>query len=176
MSAADDTATFQLVGDVRVRSAVQDDLRKLEWYGQYTHYRNIIKRAYQAQKRGERLMLVADFGGFPIGQLFVQYQAQNRRIADGETRAYFYAFRVFELFRGRGIGTHLLRCAEARLQERGFRWATIAVARENEGAFRLYRRRGYRVIGEDSGHWQYIDHHGMTRHVHEPSWIMEKKF
>ncbi|TVR21068.1 MAG: GNAT family N-acetyltransferase [Anaerolineaceae bacterium] len=175
MNADDDSATFRLMADVRVRSAVRDDLQKLEWYGQYTHYRNIIGRAYQEQKRGHRLLLVADFGGFPIGQLFVQYAAQNRRIADGATRAYLYAFRVFELFRGRGVGTYLLGCAEAILQDRGFRWATIAVARDNEGAFRLYRRLGYRIVAEDSGHWHYIDHQGITRHVHEPSWVMEKK-
>jgi len=74
-----------------------------------------------------------------------------------------------------GVGTHLITEAETMLREGGFRWATIAAAKENAGARRLYERLGYRVFAEDPGNWSYIDHAGSLRHVHEPCWIMEKR-
>ncbi len=175
MTASEDPATLNLTLAISTRAATREDVTKLEWFGQYAHYRNLIRRAYQEQKYGRRLILVADLNGFPVGQVFIQYAAHNPRIADGKTRAYFYAFRVFELFRGQGVGTHLMQSAEQNIQQRGYTHATIAVAKANEGAFRLYKRLGYHIMAEDSGHWHYVDHRGLTHHVHEPSWVMERK-
>jgi GNAT superfamily N-acetyltransferase len=164
MTASEDPSTLSLDLSVHARPATREDVTKLEWFGQYTHYRNLIRRAYQEQRHGTRMILVADLDGFPIGQVFIQYIAHNPRIADGVTRAYFYAFRVFELFRGRGVGTYLLQQAEQHIQERGY-----------THAIRLYKRMGYHIMAEDSGHWHYVDHRGMTHHVHEPSWVMQRK-
>ena len=79
------------------------------------------------------------------------------------------------MFRGRGIGTRLLEEAENILVERGFRWATIAVAKDNPDALRLYRRLGFRTIRADDGDWSYRDHEGSLRFVHEPCWVLEKQ-
>jgi ribosomal protein S18 acetylase RimI-like enzyme len=175
MTALDDpTGGFTLSLPVTIRQAEQTDVDKLEWFGQFTHFRRLIHRAYQEQVRGRRLMLVADVNGFPVAQIFVQFAANNRRIADGHSRAYLYSFRVFALFQRKGIGTHLMAETEAILRERGFRWATIAVAKDNDGALRLYQRLGFRQIGEDSGNWEYVDDKGIRRQVHEPCWVLEK--
>jgi ribosomal protein S18 acetylase RimI-like enzyme len=174
MTALDDPASLTLTLPVTTRLAEKDDLDKLEWYGQYRHYRNLIRRAYREQTLGRRAMLLADVNGFPVGQLFVQFVANNSRIADGRTRGYFYSFRVMEIFRGQGIGTQLIRTGEGLLRDRGCTAATIAVAKENEGALRLYLRQGYTIFAEDPGRWSYIDHKGRTRTVHEPCWILEK--
>lgn len=160
---------------VHLRLAVRDDLPKLEWYGQYTHYRHLFRRAFREQQLGRRLMLVADCNSFPIGQLFVQLRAADPKVADGVGRAYLYGFRVMEMFRGRGIGTALLEEAEALALERQFRWATIAVAKDNEGARRLYERLGYRIFRDDPGLWNYRDHEGNLRWVNEPCWMLEKE-
>jgi GNAT superfamily N-acetyltransferase len=166
--------TLPLRLDLHLRLAVKDDLPKLEWFGQYVHFRSQFRRAFREQEHGRRLMLIADLNDFPIGQVFIQLSGGEPAVADGNTRAYFYAFRVMEMFRGHGIGTALIEEAERLVYERGYDWATIAVAKTNAGAKRLYERLAYRVFREDSGEWSYRDHRGVVRWVREPCWLMEK--
>jgi ribosomal protein S18 acetylase RimI-like enzyme len=147
----------------------------MEWYGQYIHQRNLFRRAYREQQLGRRLILVADSNNFPIGHLFIQFISTASDIADGDSRAYLYSLRVMEMFRGYGIGTRLIQEAEAIIQDRGFQWCTIGVAKDNFQAQRLYERLGYRVFAEDPGRWSYIDHEGRTRHVNEPCWLLQKQ-
>ena len=161
--------------DIDLRLAVKDDLPKLEWFGQYSHYRVLFRRAFREQQQGRRLMLVADCNNFPIGHIFMQFSSGEPSVADGETRAYFYAFRVMEMFRGRGIGSALLEEAESLVIARGYTWTTIAVAKDNDGARRLYERLNYRIFRDDPGQWSYRDQHGEMRWVNEPCWLMEKR-
>jgi ribosomal protein S18 acetylase RimI-like enzyme len=167
----DQHPTLTLSVTVRLRTATAEDLPKLEWYGQYRHFRNIFRRAFEEQQAGRRDMLLADVQNFPIGQIFIQYRSEQ---ADFRGHAYFYSFRVMEMFRGQGIGTLLIREAENRVQRRGLNWVTIAAAKQNTGARRLYERLGYRIYGEDRGQWSYVDHQGRTHRVHEPCWLLEK--
>mgnify|MGYP000456889477 CR=1 FL=1 len=171
---ARELSNFTVRVDVQLRLAIRADLPKLEWFGQYTHYRTLFKRAYREQQEGRRLMLVADCNDFPIGHVFIQLQSDENAIADGYSRAYLYSLRVMELFRGRGIGTRLLREAEAHVRSRGFHWTTIAVAKENGGALRLYERLGYQIFRDDPGIWSYRDESNETHWVNEPCWILEK--
>ncbi len=168
-------APFTVHLPITFRFATKHDLRRLEWFGEYTHFRNLIRRAYREQMQGRRLMLLADCHGYPVGQVFIQLASRDSRIADGSSRGYLYAFRVQAMFRGQGIGTRLLHEAEALLSERGYSWTTLSVAKDNEAALRLYQRQSYHIIGEDSGHWSYVDHRGVTQHMHEPAWVMEKR-
>ncbi|HEX2620954.1 MAG TPA: GNAT family N-acetyltransferase, partial [Phototrophicaceae bacterium] len=170
-----DHPVFMLQAPVTFRIAERADVIKLEWFGQFTHFRQLMRRAYHEQQHGRRMILVADFNGFPVGQVVIQLASNNIRIADGNTHAYLYSFRVMDLFQGMGIGTRLLHEAETLLTERGFKYATLSVAKDNMGAFRLYRRNGYYVIGEDPGHWSYVDQYGITREVVEPCRILEKR-
>ncbi|MDX1991839.1 MAG: GNAT family N-acetyltransferase [bacterium] len=169
-----DPASLHIEFEVSLRIAALEDLPRLEWYGQYAHFRNLFQRAYREQVQGKRLMLVADCRGFPVGHVFMQFQTNNPLIADGKTRAYLYSFRVMELFRGKGIGTLLLNESENLLKGRGFCYATLAVGKDNARAMALYERMGYRRIGEDAGRWNYTDHHGRLRFVNEPCWVLEK--
>jgi ribosomal protein S18 acetylase RimI-like enzyme len=159
---------------VTIRVAQRDDLPKLEWYGTYAYSRNFIRNAYVEQTHQRRLMLVADLNGFPVGQVYLQFIANNPVVADGHTRAYLYAFRVIDHLRGCGIGTLLMHHAEAAVRQRGFQVLMLQVAKENPAAQRLYHRLGYAIIGEDPGDWSYVDHHGVVQHVHEPVWVMQK--
>jgi ribosomal protein S18 acetylase RimI-like enzyme len=156
---------------VTIRIGTQADLPKLEWYGQYAHHRNLFRRAFQEQQTGRRLMLIADSNSFPIGRVFIHFVRQ-----DHENRwAYLYSLRVMEMFRGYGIGTCLIQEAESIILDRRFQWSTIAAAKENRAALRLYERLGYEVFAEDAGNWSYTDHNGMTRQVHEPCWLLRKQ-
>lgn len=155
--------------EITFRLARADDLPKLEWYGQYTHFRNVFKQTYRAQIEGSRLMLLADCNHFPIGQLFMHVGGRTQQ------RTYFYSLRVMEHFRGQGIGSRLLQEGEAIALTYGYQAASIAAAKNNPRARELYERIGYHIVSQDDGRWSYIDHEGRTRHVHEPCWVLEKR-
>jgi ribosomal protein S18 acetylase RimI-like enzyme len=157
---------------IHLRIATADDLPKLEWYGQYRHFRSLFRRTFYEQQLGNRLMLLADANNFPIGHIFIQLN--NTHPDEEPNRAYYYSFRVMEMFRGQGIGTSLLQEAEGLTLANGIQRATIAAARDNPGARRLYERLGYRVYGQDAGTWSYVDHRGRVCYVNEPCWLLEK--
>lgn len=168
---------FQLAVQLKVtiRKLQRDDLPKLEWYGEFKHYRYLFLRSYQGQVDGNRLMLVADVNDYPVGRLFIQFNSPSSKFSDGHTKAYLYSFHMMEMFRGQGIGTRLIHAAETILRKRKFQYAIIAVAKDNEGALRLYQGQDYVIYGEDKGKWQYYDHRRRVRQVHEPCWLLEKK-
>jgi len=156
------------------RLAEKEDLPKLEWYGEFTHFRRVFQRAYEDQRAGRRLMLLADVNGWPIGQIFIQLETYDDFYPDSSKRAYLYSFRVMDAFRSQGIGTALVRESEDILRERDYLSVSIAVAKDNPAARRLYERLGFHVYSEDAGRWHYVDHEGRTRQVVEPVWLMEK--
>jgi ribosomal protein S18 acetylase RimI-like enzyme len=101
-------------------------------------------------------------------------ESDRKELADGCSRAYFYSFRVRSPYQGVGIGTLLMQTAESDLRNRGYNRITLNVRRDNSDARRLYERFGYIVVADEPGRWSYLDHNGHRRHVHEPSWRMEK--
>ena len=159
---------------LKVRVATPEDIQKLEWNGQYTHFRNLFRRAYVEQKRKNRLLLIMDFNNYPIARLFIQFIGQNETIDDDNQRGYIYSFNVMEPFRNLGIGTRMLNTAESILRNRGYQLVTISVAKDNSGALKLYRRAGYQIYGEDDGQWQFRDHMDNLHQMNEPSWLMKK--
>lgn len=159
---------------LKIRKATLEDVKRLEWNGQFTHFRKLFRRAYLEQRNGTRLMLVMDFNGYPIARLFIQFISADGIIADGKNKGYIYSFTVLEHFRNLGIGTRMLAIAEAILRKRGYQVAIISVAKDNTRALKLYKRQGYRTYGEDKGQWQYHDHEGNVHQMNEPNWFMKK--
>lgn len=170
-----DRPTLTLELPVTLRLATYNDLSKLEWYGQYTHFRALFRRTYKDMLQQRRLMIVADCNDFPIGNIFVQLRGDEQRYPDGRRHAYFYSLRVMEMFQGQGVGTSLIREAETMAGQLRYQWATIAAATDNPRARRLYERLGYRVFAEDDGKWSYRDHENRVHCVHEPCWVLEKR-
>ncbi len=160
---------------LRIRHAEETDLPALEWEGRFTHFRRLYQRAMEESKKGRSLLLVADFEGSIVGQIFIQFRGDPSASGCRTSSGYLYSFRVRPSFRNQGVGTHLMRRAEKELKQRGFKRASIAVAKENEGALRLYERLGYRLVAEDPGQWSYIDHEGCLRHVSEPAYVLIKQ-
>jgi ribosomal protein S18 acetylase RimI-like enzyme len=167
--------TVSIQVNVVLRLAKRSDLSKLEWYGQYTHFRSIYRRTFQEMQHGNRLMLVADCQDYPIGQLFVQLRSSEKQVADDGRRAYLYSLRVMEMFRGLGIGSRLIREAEDIVTTMGYSWVTIAAAKSNAKARQLYERMGYRIFADDPGEWSYTDHQNIVRYVTDPCWLLEKR-
>jgi len=165
-----DQTTLMVSLPVIIRVATQDDLPLMEWYGQYIHYRNLFRRAYRDQQLGTRQMLVADCNGFPIGYVFILFMDDEV----GNKQAYLYSLRVMDMFHSQGIGSALIAEAEAHALARGYFNVTIAAAKTNHVARKLYERLGYEIFMDDRGEWSYTDHLGKVRHVKEPCWLLQK--
>lgn len=169
-----DPATLDVSLSVHIRSATAADVPRLEWHGQYIHYRNLFRRAYRDQQIGRRLMLVADCNQFPVGCLFISFHSNRGASGSQGKCAYLYSLRVMEILQGQGIGTRLIIEAEREIVNRGLTCVTIAVAKANNGARRLYERLGYAVYSDDPGQWHYPDHLGRIRYVNESCWLLQK--
>ena len=84
------------------------------------------------------VVLVARAAGAPLG--FVRLHP--RGVAGSP---YVASIAVADAARGRGVGTALLRAAEARFPSA--RWIFLCVSDFNPGARALYERLGYRLVG-----------------------------
>lgn len=166
---------LSLIRQLIIRKAEKSDLQALEWNGEYRHFRTLYSDIYQHALKGEALMWVAELSEAGIiGQLFIQLVSTRKELADGFSRAYLYAFRIQPQYRSMGLGSELLRYAETDLIQRGFRWVTLNVGKNNDRARRLYERHGYCVVADEPGRWSYTDEMGNRRDVVEPAWRMEK--
>jgi ribosomal protein S18 acetylase RimI-like enzyme len=165
-----------LSAHILIRTATDQDLIHLEWEGEYRHFRNLYHEIYESSKNGDAILWVVDLNGTGIiGQVFVQLISARKELADGNTRAYLYGFRIQSEYRNMGIGSYLLRYVETDLHRRGYIKVCLNVSRDNISARRLYDRHGYSIVGIEAGNWSYLDENGMRKHVHEPAWRMEKQ-
>ena len=166
-----------LFTELRIRHVQEKDLPALEWEGEYTHFRRVYQNSFNRQKQGKGMMWIVELPGSNIiGQVFIQFITDQRRLADGKNRAYLYSFRIKPLYRSLGIGSKLLKTVISDLRQRGFRQAVLNVAKDNPRAIQFYKQHGFQIIGEDSGDWSYPDHQGIWREVHEPAFRMLKRF
>ena len=129
---------------VGFRPCRESDLSILEWGGLFTTHRDIIRSAFRRQQeRGDLLMLVADLGGYPVGQVWIDFC----RCAD-EGAGFLWAVRVLESMQGAGIGARMIAAAEDVIRGRGRPCARLLVERRNKRARRLCERLGYAGLGE----------------------------
>ncbi len=166
---------YLLTHYIVIRNAYRNDLPALEWNGEYQKFRVLYQDVYQSSLRGEAVIWIAEhkLHGI-IGQLFVQLVSTRKELADGLNRAYLYGFRIQPTYRGRGIGSEMLKVAESDLRDRGYRCISLNVSKENEEAMLLYERNGYAVVAAEPGRWSFVDDLGIRREVYEPAWRMEK--
>lgn len=157
---------------VTVRELGESDTRALEWHGG-DDLRSWYEEQWAQHHDGISCVLVADFNGFPIGQVAIQWEGKptHPHIPD------LQSFRVFPAFRGMGIGTRLLQASEYTVQTRGFAQVSLAVTPHNTAARRLYERRGYHVVGDIYNFvWHYTDAGGQSVRVEETVIDMVKTF
>lgn len=165
-----------LLARVSFRQALRSDLLSLEWEGEFSHFRRLYSEAYRSSELGQSVIWITELSDAGvIGQLFVHLRSDRRELADGETSAYIYGFRIRPAYQSKGIGTKLLEIAENDLILKGYRIVNLNVGQDNNRARALYERLGYRVIGSDPGRWSYYDQHGRRQEVNEPAWRMRKE-
>jgi len=59
---------------------------------------------------------------------------------------YLCGMTVFETWRGRGVGSRLLEVAHVQAKENGYSRISLITFEQNEGAVRLYLRKGYEIV------------------------------
>ncbi len=154
---------------VTIRPAYFSDLRKLEWFGKYSRFREIFQKDFGRAAKGEMAYLVAVVKEFPIGQVEVEL-TKYRDEGVGEV----IALRVLEPFRRCGIATQLMDSAENEMRQHSLHMAQLGVNKQNEAALKLYEKRGYVIVGEDTESWGYTDLDGTYHHVDDDEWKMQK--
>jgi ribosomal protein S18 acetylase RimI-like enzyme len=158
------------VAEVVVRLCRAEDLPQLEWFGTFSHHRELFAEALARQLRGEVMMLIGDLGGYPVGQAWIDLVKRKR-----EGIGYIWAVRVFPVLRNHGIGSQLMECAEHALHGRGFAMAEVGVEKSNPDARRLYERLGYSVTAELVEQYAYTTPEGVhATHVVD-QWLMHKR-
>ena len=141
-----------------IRDLQRADVSCLEWHGGED-----LRFWYQAQwenhQAGQVHVLVADFNDFAVGQVAVHWHGKPTHPLVPDLQS----LRVFGAFRGLGIGTLLLDCAEQLVARAGHSQVSLAVGTENPRARALYERRGYGVFGEAyDDEWTYQNARGET--------------
>ena len=157
------------------RLVKSSDLPQLEWNGDYKHFRNVFKNAFEKSIAGKsKLWAVEILQVGLVGQAFVQLISSRLDLANGVDRAYIYAFRFKENYRNIGLGSSLLKVIESDLLKINYKEETLNVARENIRAIHFYQKHGFKIVAEESGEWSYRDHNNLLRIVVEPAWKMVK--
>lgn len=155
---------------VVVRDLKADDAPHLEWHGGEN-----LRDWYQAQWRnhqnGEVHVLVTDFNGFPIGQAAIHWHGKPTHPAVPDLQS----LRVMGAFRGLGLGTLLLECAEELVAQTAHDQISLGVGVENTRARALYERLGYQLMGDAyDDEWTYIDARGQLCSACETVYDMVK--
>jgi ribosomal protein S18 acetylase RimI-like enzyme len=105
------------------------------------------RERYRQALEGGGILFVADGPEGPLGYAFAHPRAAPEsldidRVLEIETVA------VLPAARGAGIGTKLMDAVEAWARDHGIEHLSVSVRTANEGARRLYERRGFRSLYE----------------------------
>lgn len=90
------------------------------------------------------LCLVAEVNAKIIGAVWVRDMNDYGHIDDGIPS---FAISLYEEYRGKGIGTELMKRMLARLKTKGYKKASLSVQKMNYAA-KMYQKIGFEIIGE----------------------------
>lgn len=95
-------------------------------------------------KRKDDMALVVEVDGKIVGAVWVRIMEDYGHIDDHTPS---FAISLYKEYRGRGIGSALMKAMLGELKQKGYQQASLSVQKENAAA-RLYKRLGFTVIGE----------------------------
>jgi ribosomal protein S18 acetylase RimI-like enzyme len=132
---------------VEIRPLRSGDLDDLEWDSEEAINTGYIRRIV-AERGDEVVFLLALLNGRPVGRLGIDY---GRKASEGV--AHLWAFGVLPALQRLGIGTALMREAEAMIASASgpFTVVEVGVDEWNHEAAKLYRRLGYVEAGGERG-------------------------
>ena len=138
---------------LQIRLATEPDLRPLEWHGG-RDLRSFYQEVWQKHRAQELRYLVADFNGYPIGQVLILWSGKPSHPHFPDVQS----LRVHPAFRGLGVGSRLLEAAESCARENRHSQLGLSVSVENPKARKLYERCGYALRGEPYwDEWSYYN-------------------
>lgn len=91
------------------------------------------------------IALVADINGKIVGAIWGRIMNDYGHIDD---KTPSFAISVYKEYRGKGIGTALMREMLAILKKRGYKQASLSVQKKNFAA-EMYRKLGFKTIDEN---------------------------
>jgi ribosomal protein S18 acetylase RimI-like enzyme len=112
-----------------------------------------VPHQFRAMREGRRQIWIAECDGYVVATVTVEWIADDRQLADGQTTAHISNLVVHPSYRHRGIGRALLAAVERAAAGRGCRAITIGVDRGNDYARTLYERRGYTFVKDVNAPW-----------------------
>ena len=92
---------------IQIRPASEPDLLPLEWHGG-PDLRSFYEEVWDKHQQQELLYLIADFNGYPIGQVLLIWSGKPSHPHFPDVQS----LRVHPAFRGMGVGSRLIEAAE----------------------------------------------------------------
>ncbi|GAB2882374.1 GNAT family N-acetyltransferase [Streptomyces mayteni] len=157
-----------VVVDLTVRDLTTADLAGCGWSGSALHLEAIARELHRAE-RGEADYLVAcPPADLPVGLCGVDYRAR-------EGAGVLWQLTVLPALRSCGVGTLLIRSAEARVRARGLGRAELSVEENNPRARGLYERLGYVAYATEPDGWNELAPDGSVRRYETVCTVMRKE-
>ena len=144
-----------------VRPARGDDLAHPNVGGASGEYREQLAHVLRSAR--DRLLL-AEVGGNVVGRITLEIDDEHIEV---------FGLVVAPDVRRRGVASTLMNTAESLAGDLGCAHVRLTVSKENRIAQHLYKRRGYRVVGDDLSRGL-ASASGEVIHEREPVWKMEK--
>ncbi len=91
------------------------------------------------------IAFVADIDGKIVGAVWVRIMNDYGHIDDNTPS---FAISLYKEYRGKGIGTALMKEMLTTLKERGYKQASLSVQKENYAA-KMYQKLGFQIIEEN---------------------------
>jgi ribosomal protein S18 acetylase RimI-like enzyme len=164
---------------MQVQDCTEHDVDRLEDHLPSPGLNRFHHIRYQRQLQGLSAFLVARLDGTPVGCGEILWSG----CGDAGVRERFPAcpelsgLMVAPQRRSQGIGTTIIRTAEARVADRGFRWIGLGVDDQNERAAALYLRLGYRDLDvRYVDRYPYLDETGTWQQAADPCRFLVKAF
>jgi GNAT superfamily N-acetyltransferase len=157
-------------GRLVIRTCVESDLALLEWYGLFAHHRELIRDTFEKQARGDALMLVLEWNGYPAGQVWIDFDTRRDVLT-----AVLWALRVVPWLQNLGMGTKLLQVAEQEIARRGYIWSELGVEIGGSDLRAYYEKRGYRFTGQIAQAGAFRDAQGLLVSAGSPQWMLVKR-
>ena len=115
-----------------------------------------VGQQFRAMREGRRDVWIADCDGYLVATITVEWLADDRQLADGQTTAHISNLVVHPHYRRRGIARGLLAAVERAAADRGCATMTIGVDDGNVYARSIYERRGYTFLKNVHAAWGLI--------------------
>ncbi|WP_054956525.1 GNAT family N-acetyltransferase [Paenibacillus dakarensis] len=136
----------------------EDALRDLAFYFEQEEGRLSYHQCLVSEVDGKAAGLIVTYGGDEAKELDRPMVERLRELKNDpsftldkeadEDEFYIDTLSVSSSYKGMGIGSALIRAAEARAKERGYGKIALAVVTGNKRAYSLYLRTGYEVDKE----------------------------